>query len=220
MRLYIYDTQEARHARHNEDEGLSGMQDEANSYRLPVSDVAGLHRGLTQLVRDGKTFDRVLWMTHGSPGRVWFGKQSISSALLDGADFRGKGYEKLFPKPTKMYFSGCEIAADTNGPVAAMRDVGWRFLESAGRLFLRAGGYTMGWTSNGYGSESALYRLFRGGHSRHFSGDVRHVTFAKGGKALERLSYDGGGGILMGGDMLNLAKVMLKLKAAGPDADD
>ena len=217
MRLYIYDTQEARHARHDEDEGFGPIA-AAGTHRLAVNGLAALHRGLAQLVREGKTFDRVLWMTHGSPGWVAFGKEGISSAVLDSASFKGQGYEKLFPKPTKMYFSGCEVAADIDTPVVAMRDAGWRFLESVGRVFLHAGGYTMGWTSKGWGWNDGLSRFFLGGHSLHFSGSVRHVTFARGGRVLERLSYNTD--ILGGDSIFTIAKVALRLKAAGPDAGD
>src|SRR6267154_1100730 len=53
----------------------------------------------------------------------------ISSQTLEGEAFLGAGYERLFPQPAKMYFSGCDVAAD---------DAGWRFLEIVGNAFLHA----------------------------------------------------------------------------------
>jgi hypothetical protein len=41
---------------------------------LASRDVEGLHTALGQLVRQGKTFRRVLWYTHGHHGRISFGK--------------------------------------------------------------------------------------------------------------------------------------------------
>lgn len=47
----------------------------------------------------------MLWNTHGSPGAIYFRNSALSTAELT-TDFAAKGYEKLFPKPTKTYFSG------------------------------------------------------------------------------------------------------------------
>jgi hypothetical protein len=195
MRLYIYDEQEYRHSRHDADDGIVFGGDRDDTVRLPASSLTGLQGGLDQLVKDKKTFDRVLWMTHGSPGGIYFGDDFLGVKALAGDGFAGKGYGKLFPKPTKMYFSGCNVAGDTDcsgscSPEA--RDIGWRFLEAAGKLFLQGGGYTMGWTSLGHGWNQKIIRMLVSSHSVHFSGDVRHVTFGPGGKVLERLSYDGG----------------------------
>ena len=210
MRLHIHD-QEERHGRYDEDNGiLLDYWRSSSTIKLPVKDVAGLHAGLAQLVKERKNFDRVLCMTHGSPGRIWFGKESVSSEALESTAFTGKGYEQLFPGPTKVYFAGCNVAgdADCNGACnPATRDAGWKFLENAGKLFLHGGGYTMGWTSLGYGWNDAFSRFLMGGHTLHFSGDVRHVTFGRGGKVLERLSYGG---------FFDKIEVLLKLKKVGP----
>jgi hypothetical protein len=124
--------QEERHGRHDEDDGVRGVIRAADTTKLPVKDLAGLHSGLAQLVANKKTFRRVLWMTHGEPGSISFGDDTLSSTTLSA--FVGKGYEKLFPQPTKMYFSGCNVAgdADCNGACSpATRDAGWQFLEAA-----------------------------------------------------------------------------------------
>jgi hypothetical protein len=118
-----------------------------------------------------------------------------------------------------MYFSGCNVAgdADCNGACSpATRDAGWKFLEAAGKAFLLGGGYTMGWTSTGYGWNDGFTRFFMGGHSLHFSGDVRIVTFNSGGKVSERLSYDGG---VLSGDFYKMVEIFTKLSNIVPGAD-
>jgi hypothetical protein len=172
MRLYIYDEQEERHGEHS-------TGDDPTTVKVPVRDVDGLRRALGQLAREGKTFRRVLWYTHGSPGSISFGDDSLTIASLN----RLRGYEALFPQPTKMYFSGCNVAEG---------DIGWLFLVMAGQVFLRGGGYTMAWTSTGHGYNNAALRWLISSHSVHFTGDVRIVTFKSGGSVLERLSYSGG----------------------------
>jgi hypothetical protein len=216
MRLYIYGADEDRHGRHDEDGNFRDLIAAANTVKLPISSLAGLHSALAQLVREGRTFRRVLWSTHGSPGSIQLGDGRLTSRRLR-EEFAGKGYERLFPQPAKMYFSGCNIAgdADCNGACnPATRDIGWKFLESAGAVFLHAGGYTCGWTSTGYGWNQRAIRWLVSSHSLHFSGDVRHVTFAAGGRVMERLSYDGG---FFSGDMYKMAHVYAKLQRLVPD---
>ena len=211
MRLYIYNTKDKRHGRHDENEGIAGMAQALDTHKLPAASIADLHSSLAQLVSGKKTFNRVLWMTHGSPGSIYFGDEQLSQVTLLGQNFTNKGYDKLFPNAAKMYFSGCNVAGD--GPSPGTRDIGWQFLEAAGQAFLKNGGYTMGWTSTGYGWDDWFTRGIMGGHTLHFSGDVRHVTFAKGGRVLERLSYDGG---FWSASIYEQMKVVLKLKEAFP----
>jgi hypothetical protein len=172
MRLYIYDEQEERHGKHS-------TGDDPATVTVPVSDTVSLHDALGQLLREKKTFRRVLWYTHGKPGLISLGKDILTISTLDG--FRG--FEALFPEPTKMYFSGCNVAEG---------DIGWLFLMMAGQVFLRGGGYTMAWTSTGHGYDNATLRWLISSHSVHFTGDVRIVTFKSGGSVLESLSYSGG----------------------------
>jgi hypothetical protein len=214
MRLYIHDDED-RHSRHDEDDGIAGLIRQMNTVRLPVKNLADLQSGLAQLVKDGKTFRRVLWMTHGFPGGISFGQDSLDSNTLP--NFAGNGYEKLFPKTTKMYFSGCNVAGDVecNGACnPATRDIGWKFLENVGSAFLQAGGYTMGWTSLGHGWNSKIIRSLISSHSLHFSGDVRIVTFGSGGKILERLSYDGD---FWTGSIWEQLPILAKLNRIVPD---
>jgi hypothetical protein len=93
MRLYIYDEQEERHGKHS-------AGDDPTTTTVPVSNIDGLRGALGQLVKDRKTFRRVLWYTHGSPGQISFGDSNLTFASV----YDLTGYEALFPLPTKMFF--------------------------------------------------------------------------------------------------------------------
>jgi len=67
--------QEDRHGRHD-DYRLVDLIRAADTVKLPINSVAGLHSASAQLVREGKRFSRVLWMTHGSPGSIVLGNGS------------------------------------------------------------------------------------------------------------------------------------------------
>ena len=104
-----------------------------------------------------------------------------------------------------MYFSGCNVASS---------DAGWLFLETAGQVFLRGGGYAMGWTSYGHGFKGETWRSWYNSHSMHFTGDVRIVTFRSGGSVQERLSYAGG---WLTGNFFSRLLVTRKLEEIVPD---
>jgi hypothetical protein len=175
-KLFIYSADDKDQAEDRFDPG--------DVVELPASSVDELQKGLERLVTDGFTFDRVLVQTHGRPGEIIFGNESLWHYLLD-RDFAGR-YEKLFPTRTKIYFDGCNVARG---------DQGWRFLESAGKVLLRSGGgIVMGWTSYGYAYSSWI--PFIGGHTVHWRGSVRFIEFTPGGR--ETFRYDFGDSDSMG----------------------
>lgn len=160
----------------------------------------GLIKALDKLVADGKTFDSAVFDTHGNAGLIAFddrrifadwsyekGKQKIS------AQFRGRGYERLFPTTTRIYFSGCNVSEGGSG---------WQFLETAGSIFLRlTGGVVFAHDSKGYPLLPYALPLFFGiagwvgfaktqGHVLHPTGATRYAVIAPGGRAVERLSDD------------------------------
>ena len=216
MRLYIYAAgDEKLLGAHDKDGNRTDKFRAVNTVVLPAGDLSELHSGLSRLVREGKTFRHVLWSTHGSPGYLKFGAQGLTSRVLR-EQFAGNGYERLFPQSAKMYFAGCNVAGDTecNGacPPGGVNK-GWTFLETIGRVFLHGGGYTVGWTSYGYGLDWRPSRLLYTSHMVHFSGDVRHVLFLPGGVPYERLSYDGA---LWSGDGINQARIGARLYSLVP----
>jgi len=227
MRLYIHSPEE-RHGAHDADDFLSGVVRSAVTTELKIRDNTELQRELARLVKEQKTFGRVLWVTHGFPGGITFNKDvTVDKALRHEVlstetlttDFTKKGYEKVFPKPTKMYFSGCNVAGDKDCGGACSpgaTEVGWTFLESVGKVFLHGGGFAMGWIETGTTYPTKFSRRIVTSHTMHDAGDViRIVTFGPGGRVLERLTHEEG----VGG-FYDKAKVYTKLKAIKPDFEN
>jgi hypothetical protein len=128
-----------------------------------------------QLLAESATFDRVLIQTHGSSGCIKFNDLSIFDTFLK-SKFAGKNFHRLFPAYTRIYFDGCNVAADP---------FGWDFLEAVGSIFLRlSGGEVFGHTDPGYGITFDLPFIGGnpiGGHTIHGSQTLRTVYFGPGG---------------------------------------
>ena len=170
-RLAIYDSADSMIANIGRDRDADA--------RIGVDSVAKLGAGLDQLVASRQQFKRVVFDTHGSEGKVWLGNEAVSSDTWR-TQLKGKGYERLFPFFSKMYFSGCNVSDD---------DVGWSFLEAASETFFAGlGGVTMAYTSLGLTT--------RWGHfnPKHFWGELR-LVISMPGKKPRRVS---------GGDILQL----------------
>jgi hypothetical protein len=149
--------------------------------------VAGLERELDKLLAQGMAFKRAIFDTHGTYGGILFGdkpKYTHTQRTLDSdalvAISTGKNYDRLFPQRASIYFNGCEVARGIGG---------MKFLETAGRIFLRRmGGLVFGHTTNGYdipdwililGGPWTLHRF--GGHVYHPSGGEVYVYVLPGG---------------------------------------
>jgi hypothetical protein len=97
-------------------------------------------KALDDLTAKGVTFEAMIVSTHGDTGQISLGDDSISAWNFN--DRITKGYSKLFPRFSKIYFVGCEIMKDSQP--------GLDFLVSAGRVFLRqAGGIVMAHDTHG-----------------------------------------------------------------------
>lgn len=154
--LHIYDSS---------DSGIVGTANNRSAdKKLAISKIDELKDSLDQLIREGKVYDRILFETHGDPGMIKFkGKELTRSywLLIPGR------YEKLTAPFARIYFNGCNVAED---------EVGWRFLESAARVFMpTSNGEVFGHTSRGYANPSPW-----GSNTWHFWGDTRTV-YVKGG---------------------------------------
>ena len=149
--------------------------------------VIGLKNLFDRLLGEGKTFKRVVFETHGGPGAIFFGDQKgnrqIDADVLSETFAR---YDALFPQFGRLYFSGCNVADE---------DEGWRFIETAGKVFFRrSGGITFGWTSTGFAIGSNLFGLLSGpvfmlgnsGKVWHPWGDARYVWTMAGGNVVQR----------------------------------
>jgi hypothetical protein len=135
---------------------------------MPVGSKQAALDGLDRLVAKQMIFNRLLVQTHGNSGLIAFGEDHIFDITWD--DFRGKGYDTLFPSYSRIYFDGCNVAEGTEGV---------KFLRAAGSVFLKGmGGEVTGWTSFGLGLPGIV--PFIGGHTIHPSGHLVKVTFAPG----------------------------------------
>jgi hypothetical protein len=174
-KLYIYDESSSIDRK----QAVGRFEKDYDIYALPVSSIQALHEGLSRLVSNKATFDRVLFQTHGNSGMVFFNHEAIQTENLK-TTFAGKNYHQLFPYHTRMYFDGCNVAEGEDG---------WRFLEAAGTVFLRGrGGVTFGFTNMGTGMPGWL--PFIGGHTIHFGGTVKYVTLGPGGVVIKRHTSD------------------------------
>jgi len=179
-KLFIYD---------EEDEDQADDRfDSDDVTALAVGSTEELLAALDRLVASHATFDRVLFQTHGASGVIKFGDHHVYDITLTGR-FAGRRYHTLFPWYTRIYFDGCNVAVGSEGD---------KFLTAAGNVFLRiSGGETFGWTSYGYGYSGWV--PFIGGHTIHFTGEVKKFHFSPGGILIPEAptpkvnNYPGGG---------------------------
>jgi hypothetical protein len=121
---------------------------------------------LDAIVGSRQRFNRLLFETHGAPGYIQMGADSIDARWMRA--LYGRGYETIFEAGTRLYFNGCNVAEG---------DAGWDFLRAAAEVFLIGqGGIAFGHTSAGIANPW-------NGHVVHPWGDTRHVVMAPGGDA-------------------------------------
>jgi hypothetical protein len=164
-KLYIYDsTSDADTAQ------ADGRFDEDDVVTLGVPSREALTAALDRLVRQRVYFNRVLFQTHGEPGCIKFDGLRIYDTTLQEY-FAPRNYHTLFPMYTRIYFDGCNVADGTSGT---------EFLQKVGKIFLKlGGGEAFGYTSPGYGISGWV--PFFGGHTIHFSGQLKKLFFNPGG---------------------------------------
>jgi len=173
-KLYIYDSS----SEIDRKQAVGRFSGDSKVVTLAASSVAELHKMLASFVATKRTFQRVLFQTHGNSGEIFFNHKPISASNLR-TDFAG--YHQLFPNRTKVYFDGCNVAEGKKG---------WDFLAVAGEAFLQnQGGITMGYTSLGGGMPGWIPLI--GGHTVHLWGDVKFIEFGSGAVELSRFSSNG-----------------------------
>jgi hypothetical protein len=144
----------------------AGRREESGVTRVPVSN-GDPAAALDDVLNSGRAFDRILFETHGSPGKIYFGDSSL------GADWwsYARKYNNIAAYNVRVYFNGCNVA-DT--------DEGWRFLEAAANVFTApGGGQVFGQTSLGFGNPFD-------GHVVHLWGTTRILYLDAGGNITER----------------------------------
>ncbi|HEX5431365.1 MAG TPA: hypothetical protein VFW83_05330 [Bryobacteraceae bacterium] len=175
-KLYIYDST----SRIDRWQASGRFSKNSGVTTVPAGSAAELQRSLADLVAKGQTFNKVVFQTHGNSGMIFFNHVPITASDFRSS-FAGKGYDRLFPRKTKIYFDGC---------VVAQGSAGWDFLVAAGETFLRGpGGLTMAYTSVGSGIPGWVPLI--GGHTEHFTGNLRLVEFKAGGAESNRFESNG-----------------------------
>jgi hypothetical protein len=167
-KLFVYDTADP----HNVNQARGRFSGVSGVTEIATDTVDGLLTGLDDLVRRRATFDRLLVQTHGGPGVIKFGTRRVfDTTWRDKERFSGRGYEKLFPTYTRVYFDGCNVAEG---------DSGTQFLIAAGQVFTRlGGGEVFAFPDAGYGFPGTL--PFIGGHTIHLTGRLKTAYFLAGG---------------------------------------
>jgi hypothetical protein len=159
--LHIYDASDSRIRQTADARGAV--------HRLPIIDAGDLVPALDAMKDSGEYFDRVLFETHGSPGRIYFGNAYIDATWVRGLIPRG--YTSLTTANARVYFNGCNVAEG---------DDGWSFLEAAVGVFLTpGGGEVFGQTSVGFGNPF-------NGHVVHLWGATRRLYVDPTGRIVER----------------------------------
>lgn len=126
--------------------------------RLPIFSSTDLVPALDRLLAAGRTFDRILFETHGGTGIIGFDDPTdIDAAWWSRIKNR---YNRLTTTDARVYFNGCNVAEGEEG---------WRFLEAAAGVFLtKGGGQIFGQNSSGFANPF-------NGHTVHFWGSTRSV---------------------------------------------
>jgi Domain of unknown function (DUF4347) len=115
-----------------------------------VASVPDLIAQLGKLKADGVLIDRLVVDTHGKPGGIWFGDDLLTTPLVQGMKLNG--YESLFAPDARIFFQGCNVAAE---------DTGRKFLEAVALTFLfKGGGRAGGCTTTGHVYPDLSYKTF------------------------------------------------------------
>lgn len=159
--LHIYDSSDLRVRQTAATRGAANM--------LGIGKLADLGPALDKLVRQGHYFERILFETHGGPGRIWFDTGRLTAGYWQAR--RGRRWGHLVTTNARIYFNGCNVAEGPNG---------WKFLEAAAEVFMKPGGGSIfGQTSFGFGNPFT-------GNTVHLWGKTRTLYVDAKGRITER----------------------------------
>jgi hypothetical protein len=131
------------------------------AYSVGIRNLDELLEALGAVLARHATFDNILFITHGTAGRIWFGDD-----YMDATAFRRLApmhLSRLCRNRAHICFTGCSIAAGASG---------WAFLEAVGQVFLTnvAGSVS---ASTSWGWDLPFDLDF--GHPIHVTGNLRTV---------------------------------------------
>ena len=154
----------------------------------PETSLSELLSDLGAAVDRGQRIDELIFVTHGGPGWLRFGRpaEHLNTHILR-QDFAGKGFENLFNPGAQVHFVGCEVAAvtedcddvrpDSAGPLCTIDGHGSMFLLTFAQIFLtKAGGSADGWTTTGYTAPA-----LGGSEVYHRTGQHVYIYMKRGG---------------------------------------
>jgi hypothetical protein len=155
--LYVYDARI----------DFTGPRNEADFTIAHKGSGSQLVTKLRRLIDEKYVFRRMIVTTHGYPGAIKIGFDTIYANDLK-THFANQGLERLFLTPGgHLLFNGCQVAAEPGGGA---------FLLTAAQIFFRlSGGTASGWTSNGH------QNYIIPSHVQHWAGAVVSVNVAPGG---------------------------------------
>jgi hypothetical protein len=137
--------------------------------KVPIDDGNNFYSALDALVQEGKMYDRILFETHGSPGRIGFGKVDIDADYLGSLATRS--YTIFVAQNARVYFNGCNVAEGKPG---------WEFLEAAAKVFLTPGGGQV------FGQTAAGFANPFNDHVVHLWGSTKTLYVDNTGRIVER----------------------------------
>lgn len=138
-----------------------------------IGDFAAFVTALQTLKAASTKIDRMVIETHGSPGALYFGTESVNWAKIHSLD--GVGFESMFESNARIFLNGCNIAetectTGTCGPAGNGR----KFLVEMARVFLRMNGGRVG-ASTSKGLPFVNDKVY------HLWGQTVYVLTARGG---------------------------------------
>lgn len=150
---------------------VSTATDYAKKYgwtAVGVGSLQELRDALDAMKTNNVRLERLLVTTHGSPGSISFGGQSLSVANIGWVT--GRGYEDLFEPGARVFLDGCNVAEGAAGS-GFLRKLGETF-------FIKASGSIGASTSAGLGNPF-------GAGVFHLWGETKRLYFQAGPRLVE-----------------------------------
>jgi hypothetical protein len=174
QKLFIYTTEDPD----NVEQAERRFADDSDLIHfMPIDNSNDLIAKMSQLVKDLRVFDRVLFQTHGVPGGITINKDE-EMGWPHWDYFKKRQLYKLFPVSTRIYFDGCNVGKGQDGE---------KFLIAVGQALLYlAGGSTFAFDSPGWVFD---FLPVVGAETTHFGNLVR-FDFDATGKFYKQSDYD------------------------------
>jgi hypothetical protein len=135
-----------------------------HSTALGVKNIENLRATFDWLRNSKIRIEALVIETHGTPGAIYFGDETLTISNVDGW-LAGRGYEELFENGARVFLNGCNVAEGENG-------VG--FLRMLGNIFFKK-------SYGAIGGSTSWGLPFFNGKIYHLWGDTVRLYY-QGGK--------------------------------------